>query len=121
MAEMESLDSKTIVELQELMGDDYLTVYEAFIRSTEAYLSELEAAVKNNDVERIGVILHTLKGSSAKIGAVRFSEICKSFMEEAKNNAGCDFMIMQKYCSDRTEGNHISLRDAVGDMETALI
>ena len=92
MAEMESLDSKTIVELQELMGDDYLTVYEAFIRSTEAYLSELEAAVKNNDVERIGVILHTLKGSSANIGAVRFSEICKSFMEEAKNNASCDFM-----------------------------
>jgi hypothetical protein len=34
---------------------------------------------------------------------------------------GCDITIMQKYCSDRTEGNHISLHDALGDMETALI
>lgn len=35
--------------------------------------------------------------------------------------AGCDIKVLQKYCSDRTEGNLISLRDAVGDMETALI
>lgn len=87
----EPIDQKVVTELRELMGDAYLTVYEAFLRSGEQNMSDLAAAVADNKLENIKSITHTLKGSSANIGAKRLSEISMEMMEDARNSMVADY------------------------------
>ena len=86
MASNEIIDQKVISELKSIMGDDYLAVYDAFIRSGDKYISELQDAVNTNDLVSIEKISHTLKGSSANIGARKFSELCKLLLEKSRNS-----------------------------------
>lgn len=87
---MNPLDQNTIGQLQELLGDEFLSVYEAFIGSTTQYLTELEQAIARHDVEQIKVISHTLKGSGANIGALRLSRISENMMNKLKSDPQCD-------------------------------
>lgn len=91
MTEKEPIDQKVISDLQNLMGEDYLTVYEAFLRSGERNMADLSTAVENNEIAVIQTITHTLKGSSANIGARRLSEISKQMLDDARNGLAADY------------------------------
>ena len=78
------LENKVVKELYELMGDDYKTVFDAFLTSLNEHLPNLKTAVENKNVQDVVTITHTLKGSSANIGANRFSCASKRFLESAR-------------------------------------
>lgn len=88
---MSSLDEKVVLELKGLMGDDYPLVLDAFIRSADQAVAQLTLAVENNDVKLIETITHTLKGSSANIGAKKLSHICSLMVEDARNSMTDNF------------------------------
>lgn len=99
---MSVLDEKVIAELNELMGDDYITVFEAFTRSADQAVQELKQAVENNDINAVETITHTLKGSSANIGAKKLSQICADMLEDARNATTVKFnthldMVVSEY------------------------
>jgi len=93
MSDMESLDKKVVDELYGLMGEDYLSVYEAFERSSNNSMQELEIAIEQKDAIKIETNSHTLKGSSANIGANKFSALCKIIMDAARNNENIDYAL----------------------------
>lgn len=75
---------KTIQELSELMGESFSSVYEAYATSLEEQISALQSAVDGDDAAAAATIAHTLKGSSANVGASEFSDLCKQLMEQAR-------------------------------------
>ena len=91
MTDKDPIEQKVVTELRDLMGDAYLTVYEAFLRSVEQNITELVVAVSSNKLDEIQSITHTLKGSSANVGAKHLSEISKRMMEDARNGVAADY------------------------------
>ncbi|MDH5408320.1 MAG: response regulator [Gammaproteobacteria bacterium] len=91
----EVLDDKVIKELYDLMGDDVNSVFDAFLQSLSEHMPALEQAVEAEDLEQIATISHTLKGSSANIGANKFSSLSKAIMElaRAKNFDGINKLL----------------------------
>lgn len=83
---MNVLDEKVLSELKGLMGDDYITIFEAFVRSADQSIPDLNHAVDANDLKKIEIIVHTLKGSSANIGAKKLSQICAEMLDGARNS-----------------------------------
>ena len=94
MSKLPPIDPRVVSELRGLMGDAYLTVYEAFIRSCDQNMTDLSAAVKTSELQLIQSIAHTLKGSSANIGAGKFSEISKRIMDDARNGLASDYRLL---------------------------
>lgn len=91
MSEPEPIDYKVLSELQDLMGDAYTTVYEAFIRSSEENIADLEGAVGQKNYTDIERITHTLKGSASNIGAKQLSKISEEVMESARQGIDTDY------------------------------
>lgn len=83
-----------VSNLKDLMGEDYITVYEVFIRSSINNMLELEEAVDNNDHRGIEKMSHTLKGSAANIGGHKFSSLSQNMMEYARNGGGNEYKTM---------------------------
>lgn len=83
---MNVLDEKIVSELKGLLGDDYITVFEAFVRSADQAVHELNLAVKVDDINKVETIIHTLKGSSANIGAKNLSKICADMHDDIRNS-----------------------------------
>jgi signal transduction histidine kinase/CheY-like chemotaxis protein/HPt (histidine-containing phosphotransfer) domain-containing protein len=68
------LGTQTSGKLSELIG--------VFLQHTEAFFEPLERAAVQHDRETLLYIAHTLKSSSANLGAVRLSQLCRA-LEEA--------------------------------------
>lgn len=83
---MDALDEKVVSELKGLLGDDFVTVYEAFVRSSDQGIQELNQAVNSDDIKTIETIAHTLKGSSANVGAKKLSNICEDMLGDARDS-----------------------------------
>lgn len=82
---MAAIDPKTLSELRSLMGDDLDSVFHAFIGSANQCLDDLSNAINKNDIHKIERSSHTLKGSSANIGAAKLSRLCAVIVEMARN------------------------------------
>lgn len=62
----------------DLVFSDLATVY---LNSAEELLIEIQLAFTNQDANKFGLASHSLKSTSASIGAIRLSQICK-YMEQ---------------------------------------
>ena len=82
---MEALDQKKVAELLSLMGDDYPSVFNAFNESALKCLQQLSIAIEKLDIQNIERTSHTLKGSSANIGALQLSKLCDVIVSKARN------------------------------------
>ena len=75
------LDLSTIENLKSLgnEGDTPFinTIVELYFQESERLINEITENSKQNSFHQLQMNAHTLKGSSANIGAVAFSAICK--------------------------------------------
>jgi len=62
-----------------------LELIDTFITQTPTLIEQIKEYAKNKDIDKIGKVSHTLKGSSLTIGANRFGYLCKNINEESKN------------------------------------
>lgn len=75
--ETEKVDHARWRELQELMGEGFLSLAEIFVSDVPARLGQVEDALAQGDFETARRAAHALKGSSANIGATRLSQRAK--------------------------------------------
>ena len=73
----EIIDLDVLNELKEIMEDDFDELIEIFIVDGQKQLDDLASALDASTVLDIRRIAHTLKGSSANLGANALSEECK--------------------------------------------
>lgn len=74
------LDSEVLNALKELGGTDepdlFVEIVDLFIQDAEQQVTHLQGALASGDIRLVERIAHTLKSSSANVGALRFSKLC---------------------------------------------
>lgn len=66
-------------------------VVEAFLQSSEPLLSELRLHQEAGNTQKMRIAAHTLKSSSANVGATALSELCRSLELQCKENGPFEF------------------------------
>ena len=88
------LDPVALARLRELdpKGENQLVerVLKAFQTSAARLLPQLQTARETNDRTTVRLVAHTLKSSSASIGAITLSQLCSELEAMIRNDAGDD-------------------------------
>jgi CheY-like chemotaxis protein len=75
------LDLRVIERLKVAMGanaqEKLAELIDIFIKHTTGFFEKLEQAAGNNDTDALYYMAHTLKSSSASVGAMRLSRLCR--------------------------------------------
>ncbi len=86
MAELPLVDLDLVAELRDATGDmDFVReLVETFVEEGTSHLAALDAAIAAGDVDALVRPAHTLKSSSASIGAMRLSELARTIEETSR-------------------------------------
>ena len=107
----ELIDQKALDNIRSLgSGNELLRkVLQAYLSTAPKLIEEYSQGLASGNVEQAHRAVHTLKSSSANVGAVRLSDLCKQI--EAQVRAGH---------LDRAREQNVALRQAHDDAEHAL-
>ena len=78
------LDRSVLEELQSVIGPAALQIVSVFLEDAPALVQSLQQAAQANDVERLQALSHTLKSSSANVGALSLSSVARRIEHEAR-------------------------------------
>jgi HPt (histidine-containing phosphotransfer) domain-containing protein len=102
------IDTEVLDRLAELGGDDSGFVYELveiFLEDTAERITNLGHAFESGDLEVLEQEAHTLKSSSANVGAMLLSRDCARLESQVRAGAALDDM---KAGVDRVSNHHES-------------
>jgi signal transduction histidine kinase/CheY-like chemotaxis protein/HPt (histidine-containing phosphotransfer) domain-containing protein len=74
-----------IDELYEIMEDDFTALLETFLENAPGLVDELEAAITQGDAGQAIIPSHSLKSSSANVGAMRLSKVARQIEMAARD------------------------------------
>lgn len=79
-----ALDSLRVLETPD---NPFLTnLINTYLSTSEKIVEDLVAAAKSGDLKNMGEIAHSLKSSSASLGAIRLSEMCFELEKIGREN-----------------------------------
>ncbi len=78
---LQTIDIDTFQGLRESIEDDlvFSDLVTIYLSSAENLLEEIQLAFESQDAHKVGLASHSLKSTSASIGAMRLSYLCKYF------------------------------------------
>jgi len=85
------LDMNNLNMLKEIIGDDLKSILHVFLDTTPDSILQLKEAVASNTTAKVQSIAHTIKGSSANVGANHLSSLAADLEQKAKANSTQDF------------------------------
>lgn len=89
------IDQDNLNMLKEIIGDDLKEVIDAFLSTCPNLLEQIKRSIETEDAAGVQLHSHTLKGSSANIGATTLPEYCLELESSAKAGiVTADFMPM---------------------------
>jgi signal transduction histidine kinase/DNA-binding NarL/FixJ family response regulator len=71
------LDQKVLAELRDIMEEDYLRLLGTYLGSAPKLVAEAAAALARGDTGAMVIPVHSLKSSSANVGAMRLSALAR--------------------------------------------
>jgi HPt (histidine-containing phosphotransfer) domain-containing protein len=84
------LDPGVIATLKELGGAEepglFVELVDMFLEDAQQHLRNLETALATGDVRLLERTAHTLKSSSANVGAARFSRLCLDIEQRTRTS-----------------------------------
>jgi len=84
---MASLDQIIFDELKELMDGDIGEIVELYINDSREQIAQLKTSVDGGDIDGMVSIAHTLKSSSANLGAMQLADMCEKMENDGRNNS----------------------------------
>jgi signal transduction histidine kinase/DNA-binding response OmpR family regulator/HPt (histidine-containing phosphotransfer) domain-containing protein len=78
------LDLEVVEELRSIMGAEYQGLIKMFFEDAPAHIQKLQSALAANDIPGMIAPAHTLKSSSANLGAMALSSIAKRIEHGAR-------------------------------------
>lgn len=82
------LDAGALDALRALGGDDdpalFVEVVELYLSDAAVHVANLRSALEANDIRLLERTAHTLKSSSANVGALSFSKLCFELEKTAR-------------------------------------
>lgn len=82
-----AMDANAFAEMKELMGDAFKDVITMCLQSLPAQLSDIEAAIKNQNAEILFNISHKMKSSCGSIGAFGLAEKAEAIEIISRNGS----------------------------------
>ena len=79
----DSLDRNIILELKEIMADDFTILVDTYLEDARVNLQRLQEAWEQRDWHTLNRGAHSLKGSSGNIGASKLSALCAEVEKRA--------------------------------------
>ncbi|WP_386069694.1 ATP-binding protein [Tahibacter sp. UC22_41] len=79
-----ALDQEIVRDLLDVMGEEFTELVGVYLEDTPKNLSLLEAAAGRNDTNALIAPSHSLKSTSANLGAMTLAEIAKRIEHEAR-------------------------------------
>ncbi len=80
------LAKEVLDELQAVMGNEYISLIQLFLEDAPKQIQQLEQAAAENNIHGMIAPAHTLKSSSANLGALALSAIAKRIEIGARGN-----------------------------------
>ncbi len=90
------LDDQLIGELRELMEDDFTVLLDAYLAEAPVQRAAIEAAFEDRNAEELRRTAHSLKGSSANIGATLLADVCHRIEQSANQGEAEQLEILIK-------------------------
>jgi HPt (histidine-containing phosphotransfer) domain-containing protein len=81
----DTLDTTTLVDLEDIMGDELVTLVDAYLRDGESRMRNMREAAHRGDGAEVGKLAHSLKSSSANLGAMPLANRARQVEEAARN------------------------------------
>jgi CheY-like chemotaxis protein len=81
----DTLDTATLVDLEDIMGDELVTLVDAYLRDGETRIRNMREAANRGDGTEVGKLAHSLKSSSANLGAIPLANRARQVEEAARN------------------------------------
>ena len=81
------LEMEVIEELRSIMGDEYRNLIKMFLEDAPTHIEKLRLAAEAGDVAGMVAPAHTLKSSSANLGAMALSSVAKRIEFGARTQA----------------------------------
>ena len=78
------LDAKVLQELRDVVEEDFPGIIRGFVAHAPTLMRELDEGLEANDVGRLVRPAHSLKSSSASVGAMRVAELAKTIEHAAR-------------------------------------
>ncbi len=80
-----AIDTTVIESLKDIMGDDFGIIVDTFTEDTGKLVSSLSELQKQNDVEVFTRNAHSIKSSSANLGALQVSVLAAELEAQGKS------------------------------------
>ena len=78
------INEEMIKELREIMEEDFVELVSTYVSDSREKIRNLDAAFNTVNHENLRSLAHTLKGSSANLGAMALSSFCAELEGLAK-------------------------------------
>lgn len=79
------VDTDNLEMLKEVIGDDLKDILKSYLDVAPSTLSNIKNAIENRDADGLRLHAHTLKGSSANIGATELPPLCLVLEDKGKD------------------------------------
>lgn len=80
-----ALDMEIVQDLQEMMGSGYRELIRIYLEDSPKLLTQIRSAISAEDSAALVTPAHTLKSSSANLGALQVSDIAKRMEKSARS------------------------------------
>ena len=84
--ELKSIDKNALLELKDLLEDEFQELIETYIADTNAKLDETRECLRTSNIDQTRRLAHSVKGASVNIGVVKLGELCSQIEQSAIEN-----------------------------------
>jgi len=81
------LDREVLDELHAVIGESAIQIVSVFLEDAPAMVQQLQQAAQNGDEPRLQAVAHSLKSSSANVGALSLSSVAQRIEHEARSGS----------------------------------
>ena len=81
----DTLDATILADLEDIMGDELVTLVDAYLRDGETRMRAMRDAAARGDSAEVGKLAHSLKSSSANLGAMPLATRARQVEESARS------------------------------------
>jgi HPt (histidine-containing phosphotransfer) domain-containing protein len=82
----EPINKAQLLELRDILGDEYDSLIEAFLRESSAYMRAIQSAFEQSENSIAAVAIASLKGASSNLGATGLASFCQHLLLSCKEN-----------------------------------
>ncbi len=68
------LDNKTLLELKDVMGDDFGQIIHSYIKHSTELISNIKLLINTGDLKEVQRLVHSFKSSSKNVGAIELGD-----------------------------------------------